>query len=460
MKQKFLKKLYIILAFFARIYLKKTNPFIIGITWSVGKTSCRMIVTQVLQTLSTWSTDIGQHITDDSIYTSPKNFNSEIWLVLSIFRIELYSPNIFGILKATLNIILKSIFSKPKYKTIILEYGIDHPNDMDFLLTIAKPDITIFTKLDKVHSEYFGSIEAIWNEKFKLVYAAKKQVYLNFQDSFCIENASKVQVPVKYIFWWNIEIKDIKIDREDSGIFSSFVYDGEIIRTNIFWEENLNYIALGIDIANTFFTVIPAKAENYKNGNDNLIDSGSSSEWQFSKFFNLQLQPWRFSLFSWINHSILVDSTYNASPESMKKMILNTFSLRDKAFPNFKIWFVIWDMRELWDLSKTSHIEIAPYLEKADFVYTVWKETWAYLIPELSWKIENLKSFVSSVQAWKELKEFISEQTEEYIILFKWSQNTIFTEEALKQLLSHKIDEKKLVRQNKDWMKNKLSFAI
>ncbi len=437
MKQKLLKKLYKILAFLARNYLKKTNPFIIGITWSVGKTSCRMIITQVIKSLN--QDDL------NTIYTSPKNFNSEIWLVLSVFQIEKYTSSIFWLFNATLSVILKSFFSNPKYKTIVLEYGIDHPGDMDFLLTIAKPDIAIFTKLDKVHSENFeNNVEAVWDEKFKLIYSAKKQVYLNFNDEYCKKNASNIQVPVKYIFWWDIEIQDLKIDREEKGIFSTFTYNSKQIKTNLFWEENLNYISLGVDIYEEMINWRNDKLKKLWNDEINFID--------------LQLQPWRFSLFSWINHSILVDSTYNASPESMKKMILNTFSLRDFAFPNYKIWFVIWDMRELGELSEASHKEIASYLLNADFVYTVWNETKNYLIPELNWKIENLKSFITSKDAWFSLKEFIVDQTNEYIILFKWSQNTIFTEEALKQLLSHKIDEKKLVRQSEDWIKKKEEF--
>jgi UDP-N-acetylmuramyl pentapeptide synthase len=42
------------------------------------------------------------------------------------------------------------------YDIIILEYGIDHPSDMDFLLKIAKPNISIFTKLDLIHLSNFN----------------------------------------------------------------------------------------------------------------------------------------------------------------------------------------------------------------------------------------------------------------------------------------------------------------
>jgi len=58
-----------ILAIFARIYVKKHKPYIIGINWSVWKTSCRMIIYQTLC----------KYINNKVIYTSSKNFNWELW---------------------------------------------------------------------------------------------------------------------------------------------------------------------------------------------------------------------------------------------------------------------------------------------------------------------------------------------------------------------------------------------
>ena len=84
MKQKVLNLIYFVFAIFARIYLKRQKPKIIWITWSVGKTSCRMIVSQTLK-----------KFLNQKIYTSPKNYNSEIWIVCSIFQIENYKPSIF-----------------------------------------------------------------------------------------------------------------------------------------------------------------------------------------------------------------------------------------------------------------------------------------------------------------------------------------------------------------------------
>jgi UDP-N-acetylmuramyl pentapeptide synthase len=68
MKQKILQIIYVFLKYCAKKYIKKHNPKVIGITGSVGKTSARMIITQLLNQLNSGKV----------ISTSPKNFNSEL----------------------------------------------------------------------------------------------------------------------------------------------------------------------------------------------------------------------------------------------------------------------------------------------------------------------------------------------------------------------------------------------
>lgn len=50
---------------------------------------------------------------------------------------------------------------------------------------------------------------------------------------------------------------------------------------------------------------------------------------------------------------------------------------------------------------------------------------------------------------------FLKRSDEKWIILFKGSQNTIFLEEAVKQVLANKEDSKYLTRQSDRWMEKK-----
>jgi len=84
MKKKLLLRYYRILGIFAHHYLKRHRPKVIGINGSVGKTSCRMIIYQTLIT----------YFPDRIISTSPKNFNGELGLPLSVFEVFSWEPTL------------------------------------------------------------------------------------------------------------------------------------------------------------------------------------------------------------------------------------------------------------------------------------------------------------------------------------------------------------------------------
>ncbi len=171
MKQLLLALLIRILRRCAQNYLQKTKPFLIGVTGSVGKTSCRLIVAESLKKL----------LPQESIYTSPKNYNSDIGLSLSILGIESYRPSIDGAITVSIEALKKSLFpGVGNPSLLVLEYGIDKPGDMDELLQIAVPDIAIFTSIDLVHAANFPDGKTgIYNEKMKLLKAAKDTIFLS-----------------------------------------------------------------------------------------------------------------------------------------------------------------------------------------------------------------------------------------------------------------------------------------
>ena len=423
MKKPLLKSLEKILAFLARIYLFRTRPKIIGITWSVWKTSCRMLISQIFH----------KYLTDKRVYTSPKNFNSELGLVFSIFKIEEYTPWVLSLLKLSVIIFFKTLFSRKQYDILVLEYWVDHPWDMDFLLSIAKPHISVFTKLDKIHLEYFDSENGIADEKIKLLYKTKNKAFLNQNDDFCRSIFSEIKGKKSYF----PKVKNYELQRVNGWIKSAFIYDKSLFTSNITWEENIQYIILWFEILQElWFHNIPK-----------------------TQHLDLELQAGRFTIFQWIQYSILIDSSYNAWPQSMKKMIENTYFLRDKLFPDYKVWFILGDMRELWEISEVEHKKLYKYIIKSDVIFTVWEQMQA-LNTELQknnfkWEIKN---YLKSIEVWIDLREHLEKAEEKYILLFKWSQNTIFVEEALKHVLNNKIDEEKLVRQSKDWLQKKERF--
>ena len=116
---------------------------------------------------------------------------------LSIFKIESWTPSVSGMITVlkTIMSLFKSSASKP-YDILILEYGIDRPREMEFLCSIAKPHISVLTKLDAVHSLQFGTAEDIANEELKLQANTLLKCYINNNDPHGMNLISSLQTKV------------------------------------------------------------------------------------------------------------------------------------------------------------------------------------------------------------------------------------------------------------------------
>ena len=150
----------------------------------MGKTTCRMIVAQVLQ----------EQLPHLRICTSPKNFNTEIGMVLAILEIEKRSTKLWSVLWTLIVAFSRSIFASKRYDVLVLEYGIDHPGDMDYLLSIAKPHVGIFTGIDKVHAEYFEDLDQLLEEKMKLLLHTKELVLTPERAGYTRQTLEQVEI--------------------------------------------------------------------------------------------------------------------------------------------------------------------------------------------------------------------------------------------------------------------------
>lgn len=447
MKKKFLRWYYKLLGKLAHWYIEKHNPQVIWINGSVGKTSCRMIIYQTLQ----------RFLPNRHIYTSPKNFNGELGMSLSIFQIEKREPNILYFVATLFRLIRKRYFWPKPYDILLLEYGIDRPGEMDFLVSIAKPHIGVFTAIDSVHSEQFGNPAEIAREEVKMLKNTLEIGFLNANDAYALQ--LKDQLKIDYLTYQtegnditaDIHFKDELFYLADfkGGIwvqFHAWIKEKKYaITTNILSKANYGYISVALAIAG-ILDYKYAKLE--KRPEDPILRNGSHDTIEMK----YQLQPGRLSIFHGIENSVIIDSTYNASPLSVRKIINTAFNIKTQLFPQRRIILVLGDMRELGDLTEREHRMIAGYVSQvADKVILVGKYMTDYLADELEkvgYDPKLVEKFYDANIAGKHIQKLLKEPGDEYLVVCKGSQNTIYLEEAVKHFLLNPEDQKELTRQS------------
>ena len=449
MKNYILGLYYKLLACCAKCYIKKHKPYIIGINGSVWKTSCRMIIAQTIK----------KFLHDHKTYTSSKNFNWELGLSLSVFQIEQFNPDVKSFVLTLKTIISKLIFGKKPYDILILEYGIDRPGEMDFLLSIAKPHIGVFTAIDSVHSEQFWDPAKIASEESKMIKNTLELAFLNEADGYAMQLREHISIDsLVYQTEWYETKADIYFQNEKFTLLDPsgtiwVEYDCSIknrkhhIQTNVLGKINYGYIGVALTIVDVL---------DYK---FNKKKQAQKLENQLELKLEYQLQPGRLSVLKWVEDSVIVDSTYNSSPLSVRKIIDTVHTMKNQLFPQRKVWLLLWDMRELGDLTEKEHRQLAWYVAQfADRVFLVGQNmiyhTWDEL-EKIGYDRANIYKFDKSTEAGEIIKRMLKEPWYEVVLVCKWSQNTIFLEEAVKKLLKNESDIRMLTRQSSRWLKKK-----
>ena len=149
------KTLQSYLRFWAKIYLKRAQPKIIAVTGSVGKTSTKEAIFAVLKIK--FGPNIGK---------SAGNLNNETGVPLAILGYQKSPANPWQWLAILLSSPWKSFFKK-KYQLLILELAADKPGDIEYLTSFIKADIACLTSIGPAHLSAFGSLDKIFQEKFR-----------------------------------------------------------------------------------------------------------------------------------------------------------------------------------------------------------------------------------------------------------------------------------------------------
>jgi UDP-N-acetylmuramoyl-tripeptide--D-alanyl-D-alanine ligase len=287
----------------AKNILKSFEGNVIGITGSNGKTTTTKIISSVLNKSS----------------GTLKNYNNEIGMPLSIIN------------------------ANPKAKHLVIEMGAAKPKDIQYLSSVLKPNIGLITNIGNSHLEKLKNIDGVLKVKSELISNIKKDGYLIVPN----ENSKHL------IFWKSLrnDINVITFGIKKSADFypdeikyslnkSKFIIKSKKyninmhIETSLSGEHNLKNILASYAVSYIVKNSDEIFSTKLKNNLDSIIRQKQSK---------------------WIRGSVLIDDTYNANPESVKKALdlLATSSKRKIV--------VLGDMLELGRLRNKMHKDVGKY---------------------------------------------------------------------------------------------------
>ena len=112
----------------AKNYRRSFHPMVIGVTGSNGKTSTKRFLNGVLS----------QRL---NVCASPASFNNDVGVPLSLLQLN----------KST--------------QAAVFEVGTNHPGEIQHLTEMIQPRFGVITSIGRSHLEFFGSVEAVAEEK-------------------------------------------------------------------------------------------------------------------------------------------------------------------------------------------------------------------------------------------------------------------------------------------------------
>jgi len=280
----------------ARSWRRKLDLRVIGITGSVGKSTTKEMVAEVLsQRYHTLK--------------SPGNLNNEIGLPLSILKLS------------------------SGYQRAVLEMGFYVPGEIAFLCDIAQPQVGVVTNIGTVHAERAGSQENIFLGKSELVQSLPEDgvAILNFDDPWVRKMEEKTHAQI-FFYGLSSEADLWADDVEGQGL--------EGIRFRLHYKRETLHVRVPLIGRHSVHTALRAAAVGLVEGLtwQEIFDGLNQGHTQ------LRLVAVRSK-----TGALILDDTYNASPESM----LAALNLLDEL-DGRKI-AVLGDMLELGQYERQGH---------------------------------------------------------------------------------------------------------
>lgn len=423
-----------LLSFFARSIVKKYNPVVVGITGSVGKTSSKEAISLILSC-------------QKRVRSNFSNYNNEFGLPLTIIGLKSPGKNLFKWVKVFVFATNLLLFKDKNYPEIlVLEMGVDREGDMDYLLKIVKPDRAVLTNISHSHLEYFGSIEKIKKEKVKLLQGLKKGgvAIINLDNDFSKDikdNLKNLVISYGINSEADVLARDINFVLPENGVKNNFYginfkleYKGSVVPVSLSGVISISSVyailsAVSVAISLEF----------------NIIDLINCLK-------NFKNPTGRMNILPGIKNTIIIDDTYNSSPES--SLIALDFLEKIKKTKNSRRIVVLGDMLELGNYSEDGHRLVGEKVAKigVDEIILVGERARDIGRGAIDNKFnkELIFHFTNPEDAGLFLQDRISEHD---VVLIKGSQG-VRLEKTVKEIMAEPEKARELlVRQTDEWLK-------
>lgn len=283
----------------ARYYKQKYPVPTAAITGSVGKTTTKDMMYAVL----------AEHC---NTHKTQGNFNNDIGVPLTVFGLE------------------------AEHEMAVIEMGMNHFGEIDYLAGIVKPDIAVISNIGMSHIENLGSQEGILKAKLEITngFTEKNTLYVNGDDKFLNTVKSDIYKVVRFGLdeCNDVYAKDIVNKGLDGAEFTVVCPDCEF-RAEITQPGLHNiYNALAAVCVGRHFGVTP---EECALGLKNCV------------YTSQRLEIIR-------NNEIeIINDCYNSSPDSIRAALkVQTLSLQKRRVA------VLGDVLEMGDFAKQAHYDL------------------------------------------------------------------------------------------------------
>ena len=289
-----------------KIYKEKYNLKVVGVTGSVGKTSTKDIIANVLSKKY-------------KVLKTEGNNNNHIGLPFTILRLK-------------------------DEEVAVIEMGMNHFGEISYLTKIAKPDISVITNIGTSHIGNLGSRENILKAKLEILEGMENKNIVINNDNDLLHN-------------WYLKNKD-NIEIHTFGIENESEFKAENLKleensSEFICKNNNEKLNIKVPVGGQHFilnALCALTVGKLLNLNNEEIKNGINS---------FELTAKRMEINHLKNNITIINDSYNASFESMKASILSLKNMK----ANRRI-AVLGDMFELGEFSEKLHRKVGTEIYK------------------------------------------------------------------------------------------------